>query len=211
MKQVLVELTGVAPLMLNNIVKADPLHPITKAIKEYSKKRTKTEEDLLILSQLEWLGALYPEKDGDFEIVGDKLVVEGFGYPTVRNNMIEACVIAGAKKYKLGQAFKSAVFCDEHPRIRFEGEAEIPELNGNRKFVDTRNAKLQGKTTIFVTRAIFPEWRLHFRLNYLPDLVNTSDIKKAMEAAGQQCALGTYRPQFGRFSVSGFQEVNGSA
>ncbi len=206
MKQVKVEIQGVAPLMLNNIVKADPLHPITKAIKEYSKKRTKTEEDFLIMSQLEWLGALYPEKDGDFVIDGNQLILEGFGYPIIKGNMIESCLIAGAKKHKLGQAFKAGVFCDDNPRIRFEGEADIPTLYGNRKFVDTRNAKLQGKTTIFVTRAIFPEWKLEFVLSYLPDLINTSDIKRAVEIAGQQSALGTYRPQFGRFVLNSFKE-----
>ncbi len=207
MNQVLCEVTGVAPLLMNNIVKANPLHPITKAIREFSKKRAKTEDDMIIMSRLEWLGALYPEKDGKFTVDGSDLHIEGFGRPIVKNNMIEACVIAGAKKHKNGTQFKAGVFCDENPVIEFEGQATIPELYGNPRFVDTRNAKLQGKTTIFVTRAIFPEWQLHFRLNYLPDLINVSDIKQALEAAGQQCALGTYRPQFGRFELTGFKEI----
>lgn len=207
MKQVLVEIEGVAPLMLNNAIKADPMHPITKAIKEYTKKRTKTEEDLAVIQQLEWLGALYPEKDGNFTINGSHVEIEGFGFPIIKGDMIEGALIAGAKKHKLGQAFKAGVFCDDNPRVRFEGEAEIPVLFGNRKFVDTRSAKLQGKTTIMVTRAFFPEWKIQFSLSYLPDLINTSDIKRALEAAGQQSALGTYRPKYGRFRLTAFEEV----
>lgn len=208
MKQVLCEITGVAPLMLNNIVKANPLHPITKAIREFSKKRAKTEDDLLILSRLEWLGSLYPEKDGNFTVQGSDLNIEGFGYPIVHGTMIEACAIAGAKKHKNGMQFKAGVFCDEDPHIHFEGRRPIPEMYGDPQFVDTRNAKLQGKTTIFVTRAIIPDWKISFRLNYLPELVNPSDIRQALEAAGQQCALGTYRPRFGRFELTGFKEVS---
>ncbi len=207
MNQVSVELVGVSALLLNNIIKANPLHPITKGIREYSKKRAKTEDDLLIMSRLEWLGALYPEKDGSFVVTGSDLAIEGFGFPILKANMIESMCIAGAKKHKNGTQFKAGVFCDDNPKIEFEGQRTIPELYGDMRFVDTRNAKLQGKTTIFVTRAIFPDWKIRFRLNYLPDLINVSDIKQALEVAGQQCGLGTYRPQFGRFEVTKFAEI----
>src|SRR5262245_36600153 len=117
MKQVQIKVEGAAPLMLNNIIKANPLHPVTKAMKEYTKKRTKTEEDLAVLAKLEWLGALYWETPGSFAVVDGDLMLEGFGYPVINSSIIEAATIAGAKKYKQGPQFKAGVFCDENPQL----------------------------------------------------------------------------------------------
>lgn len=200
-KEIQVEIEGVASLMLNNIRKANPTDLITKEIKKLTSKRTKTDADFVLIRNLEWLGALYTTKDGDFDIVGSELELSDFGNVCINGDMIEACLIGGAKKNKLGIQFKAGMLVDGIYELDFPNKKPVRELYGNPEFVDTRSAKLQGKTTIFVTRAIFPQWSLKFTMNYLPDLLNLSQIETALEASGSVVGIGTYRPKFGRFSV----------
>lgn len=200
-KQLNVEITGASPLMLNNVRKADPTDRITKEIKKVTSKRTKTDADLILIKRLEWLGALYTTKDGEFTISGEDLELGDFGDVCIRGNMIEACLIGGAKKNKLGVQFKAGMFCDGDFELDFPNRLPAAKLYGKPEFSDTRSVKLQGKTTIFTTRAFFPEWSLKFQISYLPDLINRSQIEQALEVAGTMIAIGTYRPKYGRFDV----------
>lgn len=204
-KQLNVTIKGVAPLLLNNILTANPLHPITKLTKTISQKRGKTDADHELLAKLQWIGALYSTEDGSVQINNEELVLEGFGFPCIHGEMLEAMLIGAAKKKKLGQQFKVGVMCDGVFELDFPNKRTIPEMYGDAKFVDTRGCKLQGKTTIMATRAIFREWSLKFTIFYSPEAVNPAQIKDALQVEG--VAIGTYRPKFGRFILDNFKEV----
>lgn len=209
-KQLNIEITGACELMLCNIRRADPTDRITKEIKKVTSKRTKTESDFTLIKHLEWLGALYTTKDGPFTIVGDQLELGDFGNVCIRGNMIEACLIGGAKKNKLGVQFKAGMFCDGDFELDFPNRKPAAELYGNPTFSDTRPVKLNGKTTIFTTRAFFPDWSLKFQVSYLPDLINRSHIEEAVDKAGQISGIGAYRPRYGRFDVKSITNGNSS-
>lgn len=205
-KQINVKIEGVAPLLVNNIITANPLHPITKLIKTISGKRSKTDADHELLAKLQWIGALYSTEDGSVSIGSDnELELEGFGMPCINGEMLEAMLIGAAKKKKLGQQFKVGVMCDGVFELTYPEKRTIPEMYGDAKFVDTRGCKLQGKTTIMVTRAKFTDWSLDFSIFYSPEAVNPAQIKEALQVEG--VAIGTYRPKFGRFILKQFKEV----
>ena len=63
MKKIHVIWKGISPLIMHNCQCVNPLHPISKEIKKYTSKRIKTEEDLQIISDLEWEAGAY-WKDG---------------------------------------------------------------------------------------------------------------------------------------------------
>lgn len=204
-KQINVKIEGVAPLLVNNIITANPLHPITKLIKTISGKRGKTDADHELLAKLQWIGALYTTDDGTVQIVDNDIEIAGFGFPCIQGEMLDAMLIGAAKKKKLGQQFKVGVMCDGVYQLDYPEKRPIAEMYGDPKFVDTRGCKLQGKTTIMVTRAKFNDWSLSFSILYSPEAVNPAQIREALQVEG--VAIGTYRPKFGRFILKDFKEV----
>lgn len=199
---------GEVGLMVNNIRKSNPLDAITREVKKFTSKRMKSETDYAIIAKLEWLGALYPTNEGIFGVDANKgeILIEDFGFACIKSEMLEACLIAGAKKNKLGQSFKTGMFVKENPEIDFPRKRPIAELYNDPNFIDTRAAKLQGKTTIMATRAIFHEWKLNFTIKYNTEILSSSQILTALETAGEMIGIGTYRPKFGRFIVTNFSE-----
>jgi hypothetical protein len=57
---------------------------------------------------------------------------------------------------------------------------------------------------IMRTRPIFYDWSLKFSLHYNEDLINESQLKKAIEDAGAIVGLGDWRPEHGRFLLERF-------
>jgi len=89
---------GVAPLLMNNVQKADPLNQWAKALKAMTKKRVKTDEDLAEIARIEWCGGLYLGADGS---------------PCLTGEAIEATIREGAKKSKEGKKVQSGVFVQQ--------------------------------------------------------------------------------------------------
>jgi hypothetical protein len=178
-------LTGVAPMIHHNGQLADPLNKYTRALKEITSKRKKTDEDYEEMQRVEWYGSLY---------IDDK------GEPCITGDMIEAWAIEGAKKSKLGKQARAAMFCevDSFP-LQYEGTRDPHEMWASRKFRDYRGVKVQ-QSRVMRCRPIFRNWTTRIELTYNLSLLKTSELKKALEDAGQW-GLGDYRPRFGRCLV----------
>lgn len=87
MELVTLRITGTSPLMMHSDRLANPLNPATKAHKELTGKRKKTDDDHLAIARSEFIaGAYYDEKLG-FYIPGANF---------------DATFLAGAKLQKLG-------------------------------------------------------------------------------------------------------------
>ena len=54
MKSLKVTWKGISPLIMHSCKCVNPLHPIAKELKKYTSKKTKTDEDLTKISDLEW-------------------------------------------------------------------------------------------------------------------------------------------------------------
>ena len=59
MKTLRVTWKGITPLIMHSCKCVNPLHPIAKELKKYTSKKNKTEEDLNIISDLEWKAGAY--------------------------------------------------------------------------------------------------------------------------------------------------------
>jgi len=57
-------------------------------------------------------------------------------------------------------------------------------------------------------RPKFNEWSLSFTIELINDEMPIEVIKGALDDAGREGGLGDYRPRFGRFIVTSFQEVD---
>src|SRR5688572_3188384 len=180
-----VVLTGVSPLMCHNARLCNPMDALVKQIKVLTSKRKKTDEDLLAIARLEFEGGLY---------------LNAKGAPILPGLMIESCVVNGAKKSKKGTAFKSALFCGNDPEIKYPGPKTVEELWAAGSYTDTRPVVVQ-RSKLMRTRPIFKEWSIAAELQYDSEQIDLSDVLEAIKNAGVYCALGDYRPRFGRFEM----------
>ena len=184
---------GIAPLIQHNVQLANPRNKYVIEMKKLTAKRAKkTEEDLIELSKLEFLGGLYIGADGGVIVTGES---------------IEAMIGGAARKVKKGKDVKAGLLSDAGEnggwKLIYKGPTTPEELWNDDRFVDVRAVKV-GQATIMRTRPIFKEWELKFSVFYLPDVISGPDeIRDWVETAGRVIGVGDYRPRYGRFEIVG--------
>jgi len=186
MKTAQYSITGITPLIMHSERCVNPFDPLTREIKALTGKRKKTEDDLLEISRLEWLGGLYYNEDAGIHVPG--------------YNML-AAIINGAKLHKLGTAIKRAVLVtDDAIAVDYVGPKKPDDLFKDKSFVDIRSVKV-GTSKIMRCRPIFKKWALKFSIAYDEASIQKGDIDMCIKSTGQMVGLGDYRPRFGRFEV----------
>lgn len=178
-------LTSDCRMLMHAATTCDPLHPITKAMKQVSGKRAKTDADYEEMARLEYLAALYMNADG----------------PVIPAENIDAVLIAGAKKSKEGVTAKSGMFCPAPAPLLYDGPRTVDGLWADRDFRLVARVRV-GTASVMRTRPMFETWQADVLVNFEPTLVNPARIDEWFRAAGQQVGLGDWRPQNGRFSVA---------
>lgn len=184
---------GVAPLIQHNVQLANPRNHYVQEMKKLTAKRTKkTEEDIIELSHLEFLGGLYLGADLGVIVPGEH---------------IEALIGGAARKVKKGKDVKAGILSDAGAnggwKLIYKGPTDAEELWNDQRFVDVRAVKV-GQATIMRTRPIFHEWELKFSVHYLPDVISGPDeIRDWIETAGRVVGLMEFRPRYGRFEIVG--------
>lgn len=185
MESIKTRIRGTRPLIQHNGQLADPLNEYAKALKVISGKRGKTESDFQEMARIEYLGGLYlNDKD---EVI-------------LPSEMIEACIIAGAKKTKCGLKAKSGVIVPMHSLLVYDGPPKSEELLQDEKFVLRKSVKVQ-QNRIMRTRPIFPVWAADIVIHFDELIADREAVLGWLKAAGNQCGLGDWRPKFGLFEV----------
>jgi len=181
-----VQLTGVSPLLMRNGQLCDPLSAATKALKEVSKVKTKTDEHHAEIMRLEWLGSLYLDEKGR---------------PSIPGTNILSMIVSGAKKTKRGKQAKAGVFDAQafYPLI-YSGPKDLAKLFEDERFRDVRPVRV-GMSRVMRCRPRFAEWALELELLVSTDIMEVRDVLDAIEAAGVSEGLGDDRPRHGRFTV----------
>jgi len=184
-KELEIEIRGLTPTIQHSGQLADPLNQWTKAMREITKKRVKTDADLMELSRLEWMGGLY---------VDDK------GRPCWPGENIEALIRSGAKATKSGKDAQSGLIVDGNPQLIFPDMKKSPEQlweNPEYRFVSGVRV---GQSRVMRTRPIFRNWSLKFVVSYNPSIIKSeSDLLAWIDHAGAAVGLSDFRPKFGRF------------
>lgn len=194
---------GTFPILLHNGDMANPRNIIVKRLKDYTKKRNKTDEDLEIISQIEWFGGLYlTEPIQDTEIDPDKVMVsiKTNGKICLPRMFVLAGLAEGAKTYKLGKHFKKSCIVLFDSLLEYNGPEDINELSQDQNFIDSRMVRVQTSKNLR-TRLIFKEWKTVLRVNCDTEVMNLDELDKIVEATGKYVGYGDYRPMFGKFEV----------
>lgn len=184
MDTIRVKLTGTRPLLMHSDRFANPLDPMTKAHKELTKKRTKTDQDHEDIAKSEWRGSLYYDEDKG---------------PVLPEHVLFGAIHEGAKKSKLGKQFLPGVELmeGEYP-LEYDGPRDIEGL-WNKGFYDCRSVVVS-RARLMRYRPMFRKWSVTIDVAFNPELVSKSQLVKAIRDSGEQCGIGDYRPKFGRFT-----------
>jgi hypothetical protein len=180
-----VTIRGVSPFLSHNGQTADPLNAFSKQLKAVTSKRKKTDEDYAEMSRIEWHAGLYVNADG---------------YVVLPATLMESCLVEGAKKSKLGKAFKSAVFIDADSLMKIGTTKKAAELWEDARYRDVRGVRV-GTSRVMRTRPIFHNWEADVEIMFDDEQVNQADVEQALNDAGSKCGVGDFRPRFGRFDV----------
>ena len=183
------KIRGVAPLIMHNGQLADPANKWTRAMKEITGKRKKTDADYEEMAHLEWMGGLYLHK----------------GEPCIPGYVLEGALIGrggAARKQKMGkQAAVGLYVLDDFP-LEYEGPRDPKELWLLPEF-QLRAMVRVGQARVMRTRPIFREWAATVEIEVDPDFVNLDDAKLWMTVVGREVGLMDWRPKCGRFEIVG--------
>lgn len=186
MKDIKCEFHGISPLIMHSCQCVNPLHPISIQIKELTKKRNKTEEDLARLSDLEWEAGLYWNDE-----IGLYIPAEN----------IEATVREGAKARRKGKDIVKGFMVNEMMIPLDIGETLTKEeLKNDFRFRDVRAMKVK-QARVMRTRPRFNMWNLTFTASYDEHILNFKEIVEAIEYCGQYVGLCDSRPKYGKFTA----------
>lgn len=187
MELLTLKITGTSPLMMHADTLANPLNAITKAHKELTSKRKKTDDDHEAIAKSEFVaGAYWSDQDGFF--------IPGANF--------DATFWAGAKLSKMGVHWKrGAMVMTDRATLLFDGPSNPEKLWEDRRFVDCRGVKV-GQAKLMRYRPIFLEWATRLEVAVNPDVLSLGEVKKAIDDAGALIGVCEYRPRFGRFGVS---------
>lgn len=183
-KSLTVEIVGIAPLIMHNGQLADPLNKYSKMLREVTGKRKKTEADHEEMARIEFVAGLYMGTDG----------------PIIPSRLLEAVVVEGARKSKIGKQAQAAVIIEKHANLVYDGPRSAKELFEDDRFRLSVPVRV-GQAKIIRTRPIFHEWSTSFSVSYLDEVINEHDLVTALRNAGMLCGIGDWRPRHGRFAL----------
>ncbi len=186
MNIITLKIVGTSPLLMHADTFANPLHPATKAHKELTGKRKKTDEDHESIARSEFIGGCYWNETDGFYIPGQNL---------------DASFLAGAKLSKMGVHWKrGAMVVNDRAKLLFDGPATPEALWADPRFIDCRGVKV-GSAKLMRYRPIFLEWAAELDVAIDESVLNMGEARKAIEDAGRLIGTCEYRPRFGRFEV----------
>lgn len=190
-KTLKVKLIGVSPLLMHNGRLADPNDPIVIAMTEIrqsvKKKKDLTTAQLQELAKLEFMGGLYME-DGKYIIPPE--VIEGV-------ILAAAAKVSGITKAKAA----AAIWVDGNVILaRYDGPKD-PEVRVTTPgCYDRRMVKVQASRVARI-RPRFENWETAANICYEDTVINKKKLLEVLEVGGRYCAIGDYRPKYGRFEV----------
>ncbi len=200
LQQLKIKLTGAASLILHNGWLANPLGKFSRAIKEITSKKNKTEADHILIANLEWLACWYYE-DGqiEFALSSNEVVAGDHGELILPREVLWAMLVNGAKKNKLGMQFKSGVFVERDAPLEFNGKADMASMMADANFRIVTLEKV-GTAKVVRTRPYIKQWSVTFIATYDDTVVNKSHIEQSLDMGGRLVGLCERRPSYGRFT-----------
>lgn len=186
MKQIRFALTGTSPLLVQAATLADPLHDLTKALKAVSSKKTKTDDDIRRMGELEFRGSLYYD-----DALGPVLPAQNF------ERMLRD---AGTMTKRGKDVQRALLVAEDMVPIEYDGPRDLAALEKDRRFHSRLSVKVKQGRAIR-ERPIFHVWGCKLTISYDEKIFNAADVVEIMAKAGRYIGIGTFRPRYGQFDA----------
>lgn len=188
MRQLHITLIGDSPLIMHSPKCVNPLHPIKLELNKYTSKKKKTEEDLLVLSDLEWEAGVYWDDS------------VGLYIP---NECIKATIQNGAKQNKKGKDIaKYLQVATLMAPLNIGEEQDYEKLRTDLRYRDVRAVRVKS-SRMNRTRPRFNTWSTEFDVVYDEAMLDIATIVMALEYAGSYVGICEMRDRgYGRFSAN---------
>lgn len=178
------QLTSSAPLLMHSGQTADPTNKFAKALKQVSSKKSKTDADFEKMAEIEFKAGLYMSAAG----------------PVIPSFVIDALLIAAAKKSREGNESKAGVFSPENAALQYDGPRTADELWADESFRYMAIVRV-GTARVARCRPVFNNWTAVVKVSVETSVVNPARVDDWMAIAGTQIGVGDWRPKFGRFTA----------
>lgn len=184
--QLTIELIGTGSMMQHNIRLRNPLDPYTRKLKQLTKKRNQTDEDLAQIVQIESRGAIYETHDG--------LV----GLPTAN---VWRSIHEAAKAFKRGKDIERA--------LSFDFEIS-PLVIGGRTYTadeyltdpDHIDYRAVAHPSAMRSRPIISDWTSEHHFELATDVLMFEDLEPLVLRAGRLSGVGDARRLgYGRYTA----------
>ena len=190
-----VTIEGTRPLLMHNGRLADPLDQATKKLSAAAKKKNKSDDEIAEVGRLEFVGSLYHDAK-----LGPYLPVDN----------LQAMLIEGARKRKMGKDFESLIEVMEPPgfdgyKLDYKGPRDLDGLWSREEFRLRKQARV-GQSRVMRTRPRFPKgWSCKFEIEILEDGPDAEHVERALADAGRLIGIGDWSPRYGCFAVTEFK------
>jgi hypothetical protein len=183
----IITLKGTAPLLMHSSRLANPLDPAAKAMKEFTSKRVKTDDDHHEIARREFIGGMYYDPDAG---------------PYVPADNIHRALLDAAKKTKSGPKIKEGLFIstDINP-LAYSGPRNIEKLWEAQVFTLIVSAKVTTQR-VMRTRPMFRDWGVAAEGILDEEIIDLKELQKIAVTAGERIGLGDWRPRYGRFTAT---------
>lgn len=181
-----ITLQGTQALLMHNSQLANPLAAPTKALRKYTSKRQKTDEDHEMIARLEFEGSLYIEP--------------GVG-PYIPGENIFRSLVDGAKLTKQGVKVTRGLFIksDVNP-LSYDGPRDVQGLWDAGSHL-MASVKVGTQRVMRCRPQFLPPWSVQAEGIYDPSVLELSDLNTIAENAGFYVGLGDWRPRYGRYAA----------
>lgn len=188
-----VVMTGTLPLIVHSQRAMNPRDPLAQELKKISAKRNKTEEDLDLLSDLEFRLGLYLDAK-------ERCCLP---YLSAKKSIQD-----GAKKSKKGslvcEALRPHPDSDMFPILVDGRTVTVSEILREPEFRDVRTVDVNG-SVVTRTRPIFRDWKVKALFTLVSEVLDLDDLRGYAEDAGRRSGVGDYR--VGRNGEYGLYDV----
>jgi hypothetical protein len=191
MKQAVVTVKGVSPLLQNNPVLVDRFNPIARRMKTINDKKTRrTDDDYLELRDLEMEAKVYFQE----------------GKVVVPTSWVMASLATSAFKVaKISRdSIRGAVFMmtDTVP-LTYQGMENVKGIEDIVKNPEFRHMMTLPQAQGRVVKAfpIFKKWSFTTEIEFDAKIIDPESVTKIFEHAARYVGYGDFRPTFGRATV----------
>lgn len=172
-----------------------------RKLKELTSKRNKTDSDLELIADVEWLGSwYYRNNEVEFAISQNSIVLGDHGEAVMPMSNLLSTLIAAAKKNKLGNQFKSGVFIEDDATLLYSPKKSIAQALTDRDLRYQSMERVQS-AKVLRTRPYLKTWEFDFTVNYDDTIVTQSQIEQSLDIGGRLIGFCDRRPTNGRFKA----------